>query len=1254
MSDPFSFLPPDCELADLVRHYDWAATPLGAPEQWSSALRMIVRFMLANRFPQLLWWGPDYVQIYNDAYAPILGAKHPEQALGKPFRDCWHEVYHILAPLVDTPYNGGPASWSEDIELILQRSGFPEECHFMFAYSPVPDESAPSGMGGVLCTVYETTEKVITERRVKILSELGARVAAAKTDEEACLQTLDVLAQYPKDVPFALFYLLEEGKQELRLIGTTGVPVASMGHACVKLDEEYSDLPWHLREALQSETKQLCTDLAQCLPAVPLGPWPDPPHSAVAVPIKSNIAGKPTGVLVIGLSAYLSYDERYREFLDLLSAPVATAVANARAYEFERRRAEALAEIDRAKTLFFSNVSHEFRTPLSLMLGPLEEVLTSTELPLATHKNLEIAHRNAQRLLKLVNSLLDFARVEAGRMEASFAPVDLCALTAEIASNFRSAMERAGLVFEVHCEDVGELVHVDRDLWEKIVLNLLSNAFKFTLEGSVIVRMYRAGDEAVLEVADTGVGVPEAEVPRLFERFHRVEGVKGRTHEGSGIGLALVQELVRMHGGTVKARSRLGEGTCMRVTLPFGTAHLPADRILAPTTLAPTVSGAQIYVQEALRWLPPEQDVLAVIPPIETHGLKGDRRFAATFGSRVLLADDNADMRNYVRALLSASYKVEAVADGAQALEAARRHRPDLVLCDVMMPNLNGFELLQALRADPQLSEVPVVMLSARAGEEARIEGLEAGADDYVVKPFHARELLARVGATLELAALRRESMQRFRAYVQASSDIVFRMNADWSEVTRLKESELGPPGHTGHSWIERYVLEEDRPRVLAAVQEAIRNCSVFELEHRIVRSDGSVGWVASRAIPLCDDDGRITEWFGTATDVTGRYTTHEELARQRVQLEEADRQKNEFLAMLAHELRNPLAPIRTASELLGRIVESDASAQAIVDVVQRQVTHLTHLVDDLLDISRITQGRIELRNETVEVAEIIRQAVETVEATIAQRQLDLQIQSSYRQLHVRGDVSRLVQIMVNLLTNAAKYTEPGGRVYIRVGEANGDCVIEVEDNGMGIAPELLPRLFDLFVQSERTLARSQGGLGIGLSVVKRLVEMHGGEVAAQSAGPGLGSTFTVRLPLVPAPPQPAAHSRHGESRTRRILVVDDNVDAANTLSMLLDLEGHHTATVHTATDALARLDSFQPDVVLLDIGLPDMDGYEVARSIVAKPEASAIKLVALTGYGQPEDRARAFREGFHAHLVKPIDPNELRRVLEAEVQEKP
>jgi signal transduction histidine kinase len=754
------------EMGARIRAMDWSTTPIGPIESWSPSLRMMVSLLLANRFPLLLWWGPHYVSIYNDAYRPILGTKHPK-ALGQPVRECWSEIWHVLKPLIDSPFTGGPATWMEDLPLEVNRYGFTEETHFTIAYSPVPDETTQRGIGGVLATVHEITDKVVGERRVVILRDLGARAAQPKTAEEACAVAADVLSNHASSVPFSLLYLIDDGGRQAHLAGVAGVERGeAVSPISVPLDASGASAAWPLAEAMRREDIIVVDSLAARFPRLKPGPWSDPPHCAVVVPVRSNKAHQLAGLMVAGVSPRLRLDHLYRSFFDLAAAQIATSIANARAYQDERKRAEGLAEIDRAKTAFFSNVSHEFRTPLTLMLGPLEEVLAVPADALPQRRDdLALVHRSGLRLLRLVNTLLDFSRIEAGRVEASYEPVDLATFCADLASEFRAATEKAGLRLTVDCPPLTAPVWIDRSMWEKIVLNLLSNAFKFTLEGGIMVRLRKQDGSAVLAVEDTGIGIPADQLPRIFERFHRVEGAHGRTHEGTGIGLALVQELAKLHGGTARADSILGVGSTFTVTVPLGMTHLPADRLRAERSLASTTLGARPYVEEALRWLPGGAGQSASEFDVTRELLPEQPSPAADVGERatVLVVDDNADMREYVRRLLAPYYEVHTACDGAAALAAIRTHRPDLLLSDVMMPLLDGFGLVREIRADPLIADLPIILLSARAGEEASVEGIEAGADDYLIKPFSARELIARVTGNLKVRRAIAQSEKRLR-----------------------------------------------------------------------------------------------------------------------------------------------------------------------------------------------------------------------------------------------------------------------------------------------------------------------------------------------------------------------------------------------------------------------------------------------------------------------------------------------------------
>jgi signal transduction histidine kinase len=760
------------EMSRLIKGKDWSKTAVGAAENWSPSLRMMIDMLLANRFPLLLWWGSDYIQFYNDAYRPIPGVKHPK-SLGQPARECWPEIWHILKPLIDTPFHGGEATWIEDFELEVHRSKFPEETHFTVAYSPVPDPMAPAGIGGVLATVHEITSQVIGERRLALLRELAARATEGKTAEDACLIAAETFTKDTKDLPFAALYLFDSERRRARLVASAGVETEEAATALSIEVAETSDHAFgHFAFCATNQNSIVVVDeLASRLAVVPPGPWSDPPHTAVIVPLPSTKTGEIRGFVVHGVSARLELDDAYRTFFQLVAAQIATAISNAEAYEEERKRAEALAEIDRAKTVFFSNVSHEFRTPLTLMLGPLQDLLarSETHLSATAKEQLELANRNGARLLRLVNTLLDFSRIEAGRVQALYEATDLAKFTPELAGVFRSATEKAGLRLVTDCCDLGEPVYVDRDMWEKVVLNLISNAFKFTFEGEIVVSVRKLDDKAQLRVRDTGVGIPPEAMPKLFERFQRIPNTRSRTHEGSGIGLALVQELVKLQGGSIRVESRVGRGTTFIVDIPFGQSHVGSGQLGGSRRLSSTATGAKPFVEEALRWLPDSatnkndsfsehEELLPVLCP---PGAEPAGR------SRILFADDNSDMRQYISRLLAQHYEVETAADGQAALAMARQNPPNLILADVMMPLFDGFELLKAIRSDERTRRVPVVLLSARAGEESRVEGMQAGADDYLIKPFSSGELLARISARLEIARVQQERELKLEQEVQ-------------------------------------------------------------------------------------------------------------------------------------------------------------------------------------------------------------------------------------------------------------------------------------------------------------------------------------------------------------------------------------------------------------------------------------------------------------------------------------------------------
>jgi PAS domain S-box-containing protein len=851
----------DSEMAGRMRTLDWAGTPAGPSAGWPAALRTAVALLLRSRLPMYVAWGPQQLLLYNDAYAPLLGARHP-RALGAPFADIWPEVWPGLQP-VFRDVLAGTSVFQEDLLMVLERRGWPEEAYFTFSLSGIGDDEG----AGVFCTCTETTRRVVGERRLLALGELGELGGAADV-EAACTAAVEVLSAHRADVPAALLYLLDHECGSARLVAAEGVDAPSaLAPTMVELG---STSFWAsvFREVTASGTTAVVPGLADALPDHPPVGRPDaigaaesrPIDTAVALPVR--IGGEPrAGVLVAVASPYLPLDGDYRAFVELLGHHVSTAASAAAAFAAQRRRAEELAELDRAKTAFFTGISHEFRTPLTLILGPVAELRDGAPRGSPLRADLELVHRNGQRLSRLVDRLLELSRLQAGRVDPRFELIDLAALTADLAGMFRSAVERAGLALEVDCPDLGEPVVVDRAMWEEVVLNLLSNALKFTFDGTIAVSLRAEDGAAVLRVGDTGTGIPPDELPRLFERFHRVGGARARSAEGSGIGLALVAELVGLHGGTVEAASPPGVGTTMTVAVPLGrTDRVAPDRRPDPAERRP------VSLDEALWWMPDGPDATE---PTTTE--RPDR-------ARVLVADDNADMRAYVVRLLSTTYSVRAVADGAAALAAALADPPDLVLTEVAMAGSDGLALLAALREDPRTSVVPVVLMSARAGPEAAVEGLDAGADDYLVKPFSARELRARVDTRVALGRARREAERRFRAMADSTPALIWAdgpggrrlfVNQGWLEFTGAE-----PDTDLGLAWHER-IHPADRERY-AAVRAAAGG-GPFEVEYRLRRADGRYRWVLDRGAPA---EGYPGGYVGGCLDI---HTRSVERRRQRL-----------------------------------------------------------------------------------------------------------------------------------------------------------------------------------------------------------------------------------------------------------------------------------------------------------------------------------------------------------------------------------
>jgi PAS domain S-box-containing protein len=1097
------------QMIDLISAYDWSMTPLGHVAGWPDSLKAAVRILVTSRFPMWMAWGPQLTVLYNDAYARItLGKKHP-WALGKPAPEVWHEIWPDIGPRIERVMKTGQASWDETLGLILERSGYPEETFHTFSYSPLA--GANDRIEGMLCVVMEDTQRVRGERQLASLSRLAGALVDAGTKREVFAAIARGLAD-EKDIPFALVYCFDGDTTKLCLVAQSGITPGDPA-APSEMDVESVTSPWPVDLVLSSNRGMTIDHLDSLFPNLPRGVWNKPANQARMVPIFRRSQEKPAGVFIAALNPYRQFDASYEGFLDLAAGQIAASITNAEAYEAEKRRAEELADLDRAKTAFFSNVSHELRTPLTLILGPIEDAVLSQSAP--SLDSLRMLHRNALRLLKLVNGLLDFVRIEVGRMRATYEPTDLSLLTAQLASVFRSAVERAGLKLVIECPPLPEPVYVDREMWEKVVLNLLSNALKATFEGEIRVSISSDETAAVLTIRDTGTGIPERELAHIFERFSRIEGARRRSHEGSGIGLALVHELVQMHGGSISVESEFGSGTVFEVRLPFGHGHLAYGNVARDSAGPLVVPGsAAAFVQEALGWLPGHDRLGREI----AGSIAGDQNEQPAAGSRqlVLLVDDNADMREYVRSLLATRFEVVAASNGRAALEEIRQRTPDLVLTDVMMPEMDGFALLAALRNDAVTATLPIIMLSARAGEEARIEGVESGADDYLTKPFTARELIARVEAQLKLSQLRREAAEQRVALTQeinrarqqagealehvpiafCTMDRDYRityMNAGANQLAALS----GKP-HMGISLWEIYP-ELIGTELESKIQRAMEQRVAVEFE-QFFPTPGNETWFQFHVYPQ-PAEGII---------LYCRNTTETRKAEQALRRSEQLAAAGRLAASIAHEINNPLEAVTNLLYLAKNDVGLSSSSQELLEIADKELQRLSHITARSLKF---------YRQRTAPTFTSIEEVIDSVlyfhDPAIRLR--NVSIERRYRPAPVvLCQPGEIQQVFTNLISNALDALPVKGRLVLCVRSATGHnadqgVAITIADNGSGMDAAMFSRLFHPFVTT-----KGEAGTGLGLWVSKGILDKHNARVSVRSK-PACGTVFRIFFPVVAA-----------------------------------------------------------------------------------------------------------------------------------------
>ncbi|KAK0235753.1 hypothetical protein EDD85DRAFT_837950 [Armillaria nabsnona] len=1107
------------EVGRLVLDYDWASTPLGPMHVWPQSLKSVVSIMLSNPSQSCVFWGPDRILLYNEAWARGSASKHPH-LLGKPGRLAFSEIWDTFSKHCDAVDQGQTVSRTDDLLFfdsipareLVHGSALPDhnfipnviETYYTWSYIPVEIENGT--VGGIVNNCMETTGKVLSERHMKTVRALAERCAPARTSYHVWESVLDVLEGNAVDFPYVLCYTGQttstDGAQSslgvdthseqtnndflrtpntthLKLVGSIGIepghPIASPQQ--VELSSGTSEQGhWPFAEAcagLESlRAQNPCPQLFE-----PRG-WKDPTGDAILVPLCTSY-DSPVGLMIFGLNTRRPYDDDYSGFHHTIVRNLSAALSATQSFEQEVQRADELRALDRAKTTFFQNVSHELRTPLTLIRGPCDDALKADHgsLDSVNKTRFKLIYRASGRLLRLVNSLMLFSSAEARRLQACFCPVRLGPATADMASLFRSSIEKAGIDYNVTCGDSADerIAYIDLGMWEKIVFNLLSNAVKYTKSGHIGLDLAYTSSEVILSVHDTGCGIPEDQLDKILLRFHRVEASDGRSIEGTGIGLALTNELVKMHQGTIHVRSTMGRGSVFTVRIPLGCGHLQEKDIDHDfdSSSGLSVPGIGSYaagiVEEAAGWLGEDSDTSSQLSHASsTELIMTPQRFT------VLLAEDNTDARSYIKSiLLNAVQVVVDVSDGQAALDYIHtRGPPDLIVTDVMMPRMTGTELLQKLAddPDPNVQAIPAIVLSARLGSEDRPDNIFRGSVDFLLKPFSSSELLNRVRTRLHTLKQRHELEKQVR-------ERTFELKLTQQRYQRM--SELSPVAifetdDVDHGLItyanERFFTLTALPRILPLafksiidrltpeIQKAATSASLDApiitgepVQFDAVFANGKNAFVEVIAL----SDGRL---LGTLTDQTEqRRKAAEQLSEERAKADLAVHQRRlqeAFIDIVSHELRNPLSAIVQSAELLSGSVER---LQEIIDTLHAMnsnhdaeklfeessvelkdanhavssvvlcARHQTIIAADILAVSRLDSNLLSVNPITFHLLEELQATLDMYSVQAAAQSIDFRLAISSdieKETCVIADPTRFCQILVNLISNSCRILE--------------------------------------------------------------------------------------------------------------------------------------------------------------------------------------------------------------------------------------
>ncbi|WWC87709.1 uncharacterized protein L201_002601 [Kwoniella dendrophila CBS 6074] len=1218
---------------EMVENIDWKKTPLGDRSKWRDVIDPILSIVFESKSSDCVWLGPDLRQVYNKGYSQLLD--HP-RSMGRPAKEVWASVWDTIEPYVKLCMSG-TAVFKDNDPIFFKRYGNNVLMEHYHSWRYVPIAGKDGSILGIFNQSVETTEKVLQDRRLASSRDLAERMLIVRSMDEYFGAVVEVLEENSKDAPFFMCYKIQQTENnsahvqvQATLEATVGVPenhpsaekklsftlppirtranfgpnadrlssptlsaISALSSGSGRVCHVTSDgHQWPILKALNTRQCVIVDDCSELIEGYSICQWDELPFAAIVIPICSDGSIEvPDGVIIMGLNVRRPFDAEYDGWVNGIRSQLVSTLANVKAAEAEQRMEEDNARMEKAKAAWFRGAAHDLRSPLTLIAGPLSDLMDDNPTP-KQRTALVTAQRNIDRLMRLVNALMDFSRLEAGRMEGRFLPTDLGSFVTDLAALFRPAVERLGIQYTIDVEPCDHLVYVDPTLFETIISNIIGNALKYTEKGSITVQV-RYTDHAEISVIDTGVGIPEDEVPLVTEWYHRATTAIHAGTQGSGLGLALAKELLRLHCGDLIVSSK----TASTPNQPHGstfTARIPLSFKPLPPTSSMTTSKFGSYgaavANEVLRWNK-EDGESSSSDGVTTDSILGSNsKFSDGFlfekTDTVLLVEDNTDMRNYIKQILTPFCTVIEASNGQQALEMAISNPPNLILSDMLMPKMNGLELLQEIRNHPNTKIIPMVLLSAIAGDESRVEALMMGAEDYLAKPFKPKELVARVHLHLQVGK-KRAHLEKL--YLERETEIavlsdycpsgIMRANSNTGEITYANKAwrEQGDLLNDDPNRWPEYLDEDTRKRLEKLWGDYIKDKNAKEF--RVNWRYQNTGRVCSGIfIKLESVNPSMSGILGCTTDITHEEQRLIEAEQRRQEAEESKHQQELLIDLTSHEIRTPVSAILQCSSLvkenlislkdqLRYTTNGFIPTKELLDDLEEDVDALEsiyqcglvqeRIAGDVLSLARIQLDMLSLYDIEVNLRKEARKVLSVFASEAKTKKIDLVLQFGDtlelgKVMSIKTDPVRLGQVVTNLISNAIRFTSASDTRRITVKydisftpPAEDSCAlpsalgipsrlpadedtpiwlfVSVTDTGPGMSPKELAVLFKRFAQGNKMIHTKYGGSGLGLFICRKITELLGGRIEVLSQlGEGSVFRFFIKTRTV-APPSALA-----------------------------------------------------------------------------------------------------------------------------------